>query len=263
MKKKTVKKTGPSVAIGAIPSPNLRQIAKENLPDFIATYGPSEITSALSVMATHGTKIASRLTRDLKSKAGGEAKELDYLIQRFLEDYHKKLITKPEINATKDNIVPGNRLVYDFIEAVASGDNDFIRQIAEGVSRVHTRATGRKDSFTITPADQARARVFDHVDKNGPPQSVDATKRLMIEVGRIAANVDDREVRKWHKELGGASGKRGRPSKTKVAPKVEKPAVVSLKEIRARAAAASAKLPRLLDQKPVAKNRTKPRETAS
>ena len=257
--KKTAKKT---VTIGEIIGPKLTKQISDFVDGFVSQNGPAKINAFLKAMPEFMRR-SRDLAREIKSKAGGDEKALDYLIQRFLEDYHKNRITMPDINATHETMLPGNRLVVDFIEAVARNDKNYIRQIADGISRVHLRAKGYGDSFVITPADKARAQVFSHFEKNGPPQSLAQTRAAMLAAGIIDANLDPKTIQRWHKDLDGAAGKRGRPSKTKVAPKLKKPAVVSLKEIRARATAASAKLPRLLEKKPTVKIRTKGRETPS
>lgn len=215
-----------------------------------------------------------RLAFFSKTNFGKENCYLDDAVACFITDFHHGKKRLPPVPWTVDG--DGDFMTYDLLtdegnwdfmtyelmRCVVQNDAKGLRRIAESVTRVHKLHTsGEGPSFVIHPADTVRARVLAYVEKNGRPQDLAQTREIMLRAGFIPANLDEREVSRWHKDLGGASGKRGRPSKTKVAPKVEKPAVVSLKEIRARATATSAKLPRLLDQKPVAKNRTKRRET--
>jgi hypothetical protein len=199
-----------------------------------------------------------------RAKHGQAKAYVDALVCAFLEQFHTGTIeASPLIDPTEGGCDGYEYLLDLFQTLVTRGDGAGIRRIADAVERVHERAKGKGKSFRIPPASKILANAIAHVEKNGPPQSIAETRALMLAAGFLKDNLDEREVRRWHKDLGGASGKRGRPLKPDVTPKVKKPAFVSLKEVRAHAAAASAKLTRLLDKKPATKNRTKPRETPS
>jgi hypothetical protein len=142
-----------------------------------------------------------------------ETAELNKEVTDFLVDYHRKVFDLPETGGFDETAPASNTLLFSLMVSVVKGDHTALRRIADAVERVHARATGEGETFGVGPVDEVRARVLVHVVKHGPPKSLAETKKLMLAAGFLYANLDPKTVQRWHKDLGGASGKPGRPSK--------------------------------------------------
>jgi hypothetical protein len=149
-----------------------------------------------------------------RAKQGQATAFVDAWVCAFLEQSHTGTIEASPLLDPKERGGDGREYLLDlFGRLVMEGDGAGIRRIADAVDRVHERAKGKGKSFRIPPASNILANAIAHVEKNGPPQSLAKTRALMISLGFLDANLDEREVRRWHKDLGGASGKAGRPKK--------------------------------------------------
>jgi hypothetical protein len=155
---------------------------------------------------------------------GVEPDNPDVEVASLMSDHHKGLLRWPTTSFA-DNDPGSNFLIFRFIEAVVGNDSKAIHRIAESVKRFHAR-------MISDPAGGAwfryegpiRLLVADYVAVNGPPKTTAETKEIMEAAGRTIHKDDLREVRRWHKALGGRPKAPGRPRE----PKNGKPALAEV-----------------------------------
>lgn len=246
---KTGKKKTPCKARAKTPSPvtltNLAKLTAEKLANTVgprATAAEQAKTSAKTMKETGGgiylygvgivpathenirkaAEWARRiplwsLTATSKKKPG-----LDRHVADFLWAAHQCIPIDPETGKLELPPYPQGLasayIVEEFIAAAICGDAAAIKRIADAVKRMHPLGHGVGKSFYIDPTSQMRAKALAYVEANGAPASIAETEKILVAAGfqqdgnregRVA--LDEAEVRRWHKDLGGKARGPGRP----------------------------------------------------
>ncbi len=155
---------------------------------------------------------------------GGGPDNPDVEVAALMSDHQQGLLRWPTTSFS-DNDPGSNFLIFRFIEAVVGNDSKAIHRIAESVKRFHARMiSDPAGGAWFRYEGPTRLLVADYVAVNGPPETTAETADIMRAVGMKIGKDDMREVRRWHKGLGGRPKAPGRPRE----PKNGKPALAEV-----------------------------------